>query len=62
VDAIKEFIGNADLVPMLTGWGIKIILALVIYVIGKWVAKKVANFARKLMEGREADPTLVKCW
>jgi small conductance mechanosensitive channel len=59
VDAIKEFIGNADLVPMLTGWGIKIILALVIYVIGKWVAKKVANFARKLMEGREADPTLV---
>ena len=59
MEAIKEFIGNADLVPMLTGWGIKIILALVIYVIGKWVAKKVANFARKLMEGREADPTLV---
>jgi len=59
MEALKEFMANAELVPMLTGWAIKIILALVIYVIGKWVAKKVANFARKLMEGREADPTLV---
>jgi len=59
MEAIKEFMANAELIPMLTGWGIKIILALVIYVVGKWIAKKVANFARKLMEGREADPTLV---
>jgi len=59
MEALKEFMANADLIPMLTGWGIKIILALVIYVIGKWVAKKVANIARKLMVGRDADPTLV---
>ena len=59
MEAFKEFLTNAELVPMITGWGIRIILALVIYVVGKWVAKKVANFARKLMEGRDADPTLI---
>jgi len=59
MEALKEFMANAELIPMLTGWGIKIILALVIYVIGKWVAKKVANIARKLMVGRDADPTLI---
>ena len=59
MEAIKEFMSSAELVPMLSAWAVRIVMALVIYVIGKWVAKKVANFARKLMEGREADPTLV---
>lgn len=59
MEAIKEFFTNADLVPMLTDWGIKIVIALVIYVIGKWVAKRVTNVARKLMNSRNADPTLV---
>ena len=59
MEAIKEFMSSAELVPMLVGWGAKIVLALVIYVVGKWVAKKVANIVRKLMVGRDADPTLV---
>ena len=36
MDSFKEFLTNADLVPMVTGWGVKIFLALVIYIIGKW--------------------------
>ncbi len=59
MEAIKEFMSSAELVPILFGWGLKIVLALVIYVVGKWVAKKVANIVRKLMVGRDADPTLV---
>jgi len=59
MDAIKEFFASADLVPMLSGWAIKIVLALLIYIIGKWVARKVTNVARNLMKSREADPTLV---
>jgi len=59
LDAFKEFLNNADLVPMLTGWGIKIVLALVIYVIGKWIAKRITAFVRKLMNLRAADATLV---
>jgi len=59
MDAIKEFFASADLVPMLSGWAVKIMLALLIYIIGKWVARKVTNVARNLMKSREADPTLV---
>jgi small conductance mechanosensitive channel len=60
MDSFKEFLTNADLVPMLTDWAIKIILALVIYIIGKWVAKRVTAFVSRLMNSRSADPTLVK--
>jgi len=59
MDAIKEFFANADLVPMLSGWAVKIVLALLIYIIGKWVARRVTNVVRKLMEGRDTDATLV---
>ena len=60
MEALTEFFSRADLVPMLTDWAIKIILALVIYVIGKWVAKRVTAFVTRLMNSREADPTLVR--
>ena len=47
------------LMPLLTAWGIKIVLALLIFVVGKWVSKKIAAVARKLMERAEVDPTLI---
>ena len=60
MEAIEEFIGNADLVPMLTGWATKLVLALVIYVIGKWVAKKITKTIVRMMDGRDVDETLNK--
>jgi small conductance mechanosensitive channel len=60
MDSFKEFLTNADLVPMVTGWGVKIFLALVIYIIGKWIAKRVTAFVSRLMNSRSADPTLVR--
>jgi small conductance mechanosensitive channel len=45
--------------PMLTDWGIKVVLALLIYIVGKWVAKRITNVVRKLMARAEMDPTLV---
>jgi small conductance mechanosensitive channel len=59
MEAIKEFLSSADLMPMLVGWGVKIVIALAIYIIGKWIAKRITNFVRKLMNSRDADPTLV---
>jgi len=60
MEAIEEFFGNADLVPMLTGWATKLVLALVIYVIGKWVAKKITKTIVRMMDGRDVDETLSK--
>jgi len=59
LEAIKEFLTRPDLLEMLTGWAAKIIIALVIYIIGKWVANKLTQLIRKLMDSRSVDPTLV---
>jgi small conductance mechanosensitive channel len=48
-----------NLVPLLTDWGIKIVLALVIFLIGKWISKRVVAGVRKLMTRAEVDPTLI---
>lgn len=59
MEALKEFFASADLIPMLSGWVIKIVIALLIYIIGKFIAKRITNFLRKLMAAREVDPTLI---
>ena len=58
METIKNFMGNADLVPLLIGWAGKLALALLIYIIGKWVAKKIVNALRRLLKSREVDETL----
>lgn len=40
-------------------WLIKIAFAVVIFIIGKWIAKRLTAFARKLMQRGDVDPTLV---
>ena len=59
MDSFKNFINDANLVPTITDWAINIILALVIYVVGKWVARRVTMFCKKLLERAEMDVTLV---
>ena len=59
MESLKEFFASADLMPMLSDWVIKIVIALLIYLIGKWIAKRVTNIVKKLMNARDVDPTLV---
>lgn len=47
------------LMPIVTDWAIKIVLALIIYVVGKWIAKRITKILSKLMERAEMDPTLI---
>ena len=50
----------AKVYELLTVYGIKVIAAIVIFVIGRWVAKAVTNFIKKLMTKSNTDATLVK--
>jgi small conductance mechanosensitive channel len=59
MEALTEFFSNEALMPQLMDWAFKLILALAIYVIGKWVARRVTNLVRRLMNAREVDATLV---
>jgi len=49
----------ATIIGWLTLYGVKIIAALVIFVIGKWLARKLGNATKKVMERREVDAALV---
>jgi small conductance mechanosensitive channel len=45
---------------LLTVYGIKVVAAVVIFIIGRWVAKAIANFIKKIMTKSNTDITLVR--
>ena len=53
-----EFDVNA-LVPLLTEWGLKVIGAIVVLIIGRMVAGIVRSSVRKGMKRAEVDATLI---
>jgi small conductance mechanosensitive channel len=59
MDRLKELFPSEEIFPMLTGWAINIVIALLIYVIGKWIARIVAKTVRRMLDAQEMDSTLV---
>jgi small conductance mechanosensitive channel len=43
----------------ISDYGVRIVLALIIFLVGKWAAKKLTALLRMLMHGSEVDETLV---
>ena len=43
-----------------TDFGVKILAALAIFIIGRWVVRYLRNLTSRVMEKRDVDPTLVK--
>ena len=60
MESLKSFVTDANLLPMVTDWTIRIIFALAIYIIGKWIARRIMRFLSHFMEGRDVDATLVR--
>jgi len=59
MEAFKDFITDANLIELLTSWAINIVLAVVIFIVGKWVANRVEKTLEKFLTKREIDPVLV---
>jgi small conductance mechanosensitive channel len=59
MDAINEFLTNSNIMELLTAGAINLVIALVIFVVGKWLAKRVENTLEKLLRKREVDDVLV---
>ena len=49
----------ATIIGWLTLYGVKIIAALVIFIIGKWAARKLGDVTKKVMASRDVDAALV---
>jgi small conductance mechanosensitive channel len=48
------------LIDMAIPWAIKIVGAVLVFIIGKWIAKKLTNVTRKIMERANVETTLAK--
>ena len=47
-------------IALIVAWGIKILGAVAIYIVGKWIAKFLTNLFRKMLERSNTDITLIK--
>jgi small conductance mechanosensitive channel len=56
---IKDFFVNADIMDIVIRGGINLIIAVVIFFIGKWIGRLVQNALRRLLRKREIDAVLV---
>ena len=50
----------AKVYELLTVYGLKVVAAIVIFVVGRWVAKAVTKFIQRMMTKSKTDETLVK--
>ena len=49
----------AKAMELLTIYGLKVIAAIVVFVVGRWIAQIVRNTTKKVMTKRKIDPTIV---
>jgi small conductance mechanosensitive channel len=45
---------------LITIYGLKVLAAIVILVVGRWIAKLITNIIRKMMQKGDVDPTVLK--
>lgn len=59
MDTITSFIEDANIVEILTNGAINLVIAALIFLVGKWVARMVQNALEKVLRLRSVDPVLV---
>jgi len=59
MDTITAFIEDTNLVEILTNGAINLVIALFIFVVGKWIARMVQNTLEKVLRSRSVDEVLV---
>jgi len=59
MDAITNFITDANIIELLTSWVINLVLAVIIFVVGKWIAARVQSTLEKILRKRQVEEVLV---
>ena len=57
-NSISNFFASETFIALLQGWGLKLLTALAIFIIGRWIAKALNRWLRRLLTNKEMDPTL----
>jgi len=59
MEAIKDFIADTNIIELLTSGVINLVIAAIIFLVGKWLARKLQNTLEKLLRKRKVDEVLV---
>ena len=59
MESIGTFLENNDFQQLALSWGLKIITALLIFIVGRWISRWVVKAFRRALELGEMDVTLV---
>lgn len=59
MESMQNLLETTDFMTFAQIWGLKIVAALAIFVIGRWIAKWITRSVRKLLNYRAVDETLV---
>ncbi|MEM1412914.1 MAG: mechanosensitive ion channel domain-containing protein [Pseudomonadota bacterium] len=59
MEQISEYFANVDLLDLAVTVGTRVLLALIIYLIGRWLAKIAQRVLEKMLRKREVDEVLV---
>ena len=59
LEQINDYLAGTNIVETLTNGLINLVIALVIFLVGKWLAKRVSNALKKVLRGRGVDDVLV---
>ena len=59
MDQLNEYLQNANLVDIAVTIGIRLFLVLLIYVVGRWLARMTQRVLRNMLSKRDVDPVLV---
>ena len=59
MDAVKDFLANTDIIAILTNGAINLVIAIVIFVVGKWLAKRVQSALEAILRKRNVEEVLV---
>ncbi len=57
-DVIQQYLNPETLVPLGIKWGGAIVTALVVFIIGRWIAKAIAAFLKRMVLKTNGDTTL----
>ena len=55
---IKNYVTSEEFIPMITDWGVKLVFALLIFIIGRIVARLITKAFRKAINRESIDDTL----
>jgi len=59
MDTINNYLADSNIIDILINGAINLVIALVIFIVGKWIARRVQNTLEKILRKREVDEVLV---